>query len=271
MTGEAITASKSHQSLTFVGTGPVNLKNINGGSTGDFLLLDTLDPTKTVAIKSGLGNILLSGGDDEFALTVGKSIMLICKSTGWTELSRSICKPRPVISINGSTALNISIQIMTGNSLNLSNIVSSSSDGTITYEMVPNPNNYVSLSGTTVTAANESGGNDVQITVTQNSTSVYTAASKTFAITTTSLLTNRRSITVDFSSGNNIAIACYESEHITVVNGNNMCVLVNYGGSVYTYASGTLTKISVFPGTAYPVYGGDGITGQGIAIVVESV
>jgi hypothetical protein len=134
----------------------------------------------------------------------------------------------------------------------------------MTYEMVPNPNNHVSLSGTTV-IANDPGGT-VQITVTQNSTSVYTAASKTFAIITRP----DRSITVDFSSGNNIAIACYESEYVTVVNGNNMYVLVNYGGSVYAYASGILTKISMFPGTTYPVYGGDGITGEGIAIVVQS-
>jgi hypothetical protein len=56
---------------------------------------------------------------------------------------------------------------------------------------------------------------------------------------------------------------------VTVVNGSNNYVIVNYGRSVYTYDSGTLTKITVFPGTAYPVYGGDGIVGEGIAILVQ--
>ena len=271
---EAMTASKSYHSLTFVG-GPVNLKTINGGSIGDLLLLDMSDPTKTVVIKSELGNIILAGDDSDFTLTGGRSIMMIYRSSGWTELSRSICKAKPVISIDGSTAPIVIIhQIVIGGTLDLSTVVSSSSDASITYGMASN--NYVSLSGNTVTV-NELGG-AVQITVTQASSPTYTAASKIFTLSTLTMyaslssFTNNRYFTVDFSSGDNVAIACYEGEHVTVTNvtnGSNICVLVNYGGLVYTYAAGTLTNVTVFPGTEYPVYGGDGIISEGIAILVQ--
>ena len=79
-------------------------------------------------------------------------------------------------------------------------------------------------------------------------------------------LTNNRSVTVDFSNGENVIIACYEGEHVTV----NNYVLVNYGGSVYWYSSGTLVRILAFPETTHPVYGGDGILGEGIAILVQT-
>jgi hypothetical protein len=176
-----------------------------------------------------------------------------------------------VISID---APNDAIILELNDSLDLLTKVSSDSDATITFAM--DPNDYVSLSDNTVTA-NAFG--QATITASQIATDTHVAKSKTFTVNVvlpmtlfagSGSLTNNSSVTVDFSNGDNIIIACYESEHVTVANGSNSYVLVNYGRSVYTYASGTLTKITVFPGTAYPVYGGDAINGQGIAILVQS-
>ena len=273
VTDEAFTASRSYHHLQMDGSvSSVNLQNIHGGSVGDMLALDVLDASKTVVIKSDLGNIRMTSA--EFALTGYNTIMFMRKEVSWHEISRSNRTSAPVISINGSTASNVNIYVF-GGILNLSNVISSTSSGAITYEMTENQ--YVSLSanGNILTVTQLDGA--VQITAIQASTSTHAETSKQFTLHTTRLynsesLTNDRSVTLDFSNGHNVVIACHEGEHVTVTNGNNECVLVNYGGSVYTYsdADGTLTKITVFPGTTYPVYGGDGITSEGIAIIVQS-
>ena len=277
VTDEAFTASRSYHHLQMDGSvSSVNLQNIYGGSVGDMLALDVFDASKTVVIKSNLGNLRLTS--DEFALTGHNTIMFMRKEVSWHEISRSNRTSAPVISINGSTASNVNIHVF-GGILNLSNVISSTSDGDMTFEMDENP--YVYLSGNALIAKLDAEGvmpiGAVPITVMQASTSTYAAASKQFTVNTTRLynhesLTNDRSVTLDFSNGNNVVIACHEGQHVTVTNGNNECVIVNYGGSVYTYsdADGTLTKITVHPGTTYPVYGGDGITSEGIAILVQS-
>lgn len=67
-----------------------DLDTINGGTSGQILILQSLANTRDVTVKNATGNLYLDGSAD-FVLTATRDkIMLICSGgTEWHELSRS--------------------------------------------------------------------------------------------------------------------------------------------------------------------------------------
>lgn len=88
ISGGAITATKSYHTVdTEADAATDNLDTINGGSTGDILILQTAVNTRDVTLKDGTGNLALAG---DFVLDViTDKIMLIFVTTGWHEIARS--------------------------------------------------------------------------------------------------------------------------------------------------------------------------------------
>lgn len=85
----AITITKSfHRVDTEGDSASDNLTTINGGAEGDILILRAEDSARTVVVKDGGGNLLLSG---DFSLdNVQDTITLInIDGTNWGEISRS--------------------------------------------------------------------------------------------------------------------------------------------------------------------------------------
>jgi len=64
-----------------------DLDTINGGATGDILILHSTTYTRVVTLKDGTGNLRLAG---DFALGDNTdSIMLMYWNSNWNEISRS--------------------------------------------------------------------------------------------------------------------------------------------------------------------------------------
>tara|TARA_R110000803_G_scaffold61535_1_gene121388 strand:- start:355 stop:1677 length:1323 start_codon:yes stop_codon:yes gene_type:complete len=88
---DAITAASSR--IVLLGEGGVadDLATINGGNTGDFLLLSNYSsPTYDITVKSGTGNIRLSGSADIVLNDPNDMLLLVKRDTGaWAQVSFS--------------------------------------------------------------------------------------------------------------------------------------------------------------------------------------
>jgi hypothetical protein len=248
---------------------PITLTNhISSNQTGTGIVF---------AITSGDGAI--DGSTFTAGETAGSVTITANQGNGSTysaalPLTFEINVTLPVAVLSGPTS---SIDVTVGEPITLTDHISSDQTGTdIVFTIT-------SGGGSIVDSTFTAGGTTGSVTITANQAGNGTSYLAALPITMTvnvvvamalfsgsGSLTNNRSVTVDFSNGENVIIACYEGEHVIVAHGSNSYLLVNYGGSVYTYSSGTLTKITVFPETTYPVYGGDGILGEGIAILVQT-
>jgi hypothetical protein len=89
ISSDAVTATKSYHEIdTEGGAASDNLATINGGSTGDFLIIQSVDGARDVVVKHATGNILLSGSAD---FTLGSSnnrLFLHHRGGFWFELGR---------------------------------------------------------------------------------------------------------------------------------------------------------------------------------------
>lgn len=65
-----------------------DLDTINGGTTGQIVILQTANSSRDVVVKHGTGNLFLTGRVD-FTLTGTRDkLVLICISTEWHEIGR---------------------------------------------------------------------------------------------------------------------------------------------------------------------------------------
>lgn len=85
---DTITATKSYHLVdTEAAAATDNLSTINGGSTGDILVLRSANSARDVTLKDGTGNLALAG---DFTLdNVQDTITLMSTGTTWLELCRS--------------------------------------------------------------------------------------------------------------------------------------------------------------------------------------
>jgi hypothetical protein len=84
----AITVTNSFHRLDTEGDAPVDdLTTINGGSTGDLLLLTAVSNDRDIVVKPGIGNIDTAGGRDVLLWWSTHSILLWYDGTSWVELS----------------------------------------------------------------------------------------------------------------------------------------------------------------------------------------
>ncbi len=91
--GGAITVSRNnHRVDTYVDAATDNLDTINGGQSGQILILRTVNNGRDITIRDEVGNIKLSGGNDFTMDTIYDNIMLIKDTVGgglWMEIERS--------------------------------------------------------------------------------------------------------------------------------------------------------------------------------------
>ena len=84
-----VTASRSYHTIdTEADAASDDLETINGGKTGDLLMIRAASSSRTVVVKDGTGNLSLAG---DFSLDNGSDkIMLVnAGGTNWEEVSRS--------------------------------------------------------------------------------------------------------------------------------------------------------------------------------------
>lgn len=88
ITTGAITATKSYHTVdTEASAATDDLDTINGGTTGDILIITAANSTRTVVAKDGTGNLSLAG---DFSMdNADDTLTLIYNGTNWLELSRS--------------------------------------------------------------------------------------------------------------------------------------------------------------------------------------
>lgn len=86
--GGAVTKTQSNHIIdTFGAAASDDLDTINGGIVGDWLILRPANDARTVAVKNGTGNILLSGADFTMDNTRDRLVLLF-DSANWIEISR---------------------------------------------------------------------------------------------------------------------------------------------------------------------------------------
>lgn len=66
-----------------------DLKTINGGSTGQILILNPASTARAITVKHATGNIYLSGGADRALNHIRAHLTLICIGSEWRELAYS--------------------------------------------------------------------------------------------------------------------------------------------------------------------------------------
>ena len=66
-----------------------NLATINGGSTGQMLILQTTSSSRDVTVKHGTGNIFLAGGVDFVLDNLRCFLVLMYVGTEWREMSHA--------------------------------------------------------------------------------------------------------------------------------------------------------------------------------------
>lgn len=87
---DAITATSSRIVLLGESGAADDLATINGGYTGDFLLLSNYSVSYSITIKSGTGNINLLGGSDVVLDNPNDMLLLVKRDTGdWAQVSFS--------------------------------------------------------------------------------------------------------------------------------------------------------------------------------------
>lgn len=88
ISGGVVNATKSrHQIDTEADAAADDLDTINGGTTGDILILNSAGGGRVPTLKDSTGNLYLSG---DFALSSSEDfIMLMASGSDWFELSRS--------------------------------------------------------------------------------------------------------------------------------------------------------------------------------------
>jgi fibronectin-binding autotransporter adhesin len=86
----AITPTTSYVRLDTEGSASTDdLDTINGGVTGDIVILETRISSRDVVVKDGTGNLGLAGGADFTLVNKSSTITLIYDGTSWLEMSRS--------------------------------------------------------------------------------------------------------------------------------------------------------------------------------------
>jgi hypothetical protein len=88
----AITVTASnHQLLNEGGAANDDLDTINGGTSGDILILSAASNGQDISVKNGTGNIVLSVASGDCTLgNIKDKIILIYQGSAWYEVSRSI-------------------------------------------------------------------------------------------------------------------------------------------------------------------------------------
>ena len=66
-----------------------DLDTINGGTEGDIIVIRAEDQTRSVVVKSGVGNIVLKTGMDETLNDIDDHLALICDGTNWHDIVTS--------------------------------------------------------------------------------------------------------------------------------------------------------------------------------------
>lgn len=66
-----------------------NLATINGGTTGQVLILNPASNTRVITVKHGTGNLYLSGGADRALNHIRAHLTLMCIGSEWRELAYS--------------------------------------------------------------------------------------------------------------------------------------------------------------------------------------
>lgn len=85
---DTITITRSYHFVdTEGGAATDNLSTINGGETGNILILRTTNSARDVTLKDGTGNLLLAG--DCVLDNIQDTVTLFCVGASWVELSRS--------------------------------------------------------------------------------------------------------------------------------------------------------------------------------------
>ena len=92
ISSDAITATSSRIALLGEGNVTDDLDTINGGNTGDYLLLSNYSsgPAYNITIKHGTGNLRLAGGLDVVLDNANDMLLLVKRDTGdWAQVSFS--------------------------------------------------------------------------------------------------------------------------------------------------------------------------------------
>jgi hypothetical protein len=85
-----ITATRSYHLIAGEGGMADDLVTINGGETGDILVISASDDAVTITVKDDDGNIKLAGADTDFALDdLDDTLMLIFDGTNWLQIAQS--------------------------------------------------------------------------------------------------------------------------------------------------------------------------------------
>ena len=85
----AITPTNSFATLSSEGGASTDdLDNINGGVTGDILILTTTGSAETITVKGAAGNVLLNSSGDFVMAGTWDTLGLIKRGTKWVELFR---------------------------------------------------------------------------------------------------------------------------------------------------------------------------------------
>lgn len=83
-----ITRTRSYHTVNTQGSASTDdLDTVNGGVTGDILILRAVNSARTVVVKDGTGNIQLAG--DVTLDNVQDTLILIYDGTNWLEIAAS--------------------------------------------------------------------------------------------------------------------------------------------------------------------------------------
>jgi len=88
ISGGVVTATNSHHAIdTESDDSTDNLDTINGGSTGDVLVVRPINSARTIIAKDGVGNLRLAG---DFTMDISSDMLFLLKlGANWVEISRS--------------------------------------------------------------------------------------------------------------------------------------------------------------------------------------
>lgn len=86
----AITPTGANQVVDGEGSSADDLNTINGGNTGDIIILSIANGANPITIKHGIGNILINNDKDVVMANTNDRMKFIKTSANWTELSRSV-------------------------------------------------------------------------------------------------------------------------------------------------------------------------------------
>ncbi|RLC84936.1 MAG: hypothetical protein DRJ03_12970, partial [Chloroflexi bacterium] len=100
----AVTVSQSYHYVdTEGGASTDDLDTINGGTGGDILYLRAADPSRTVVIKHGTGNIVTPDGNDYSLDSTDKVATLLFDGTNWHLVQRAVPTGAPSAITEGAT------------------------------------------------------------------------------------------------------------------------------------------------------------------------